>query len=96
MSAQTSTSKSMIWAIRKSRVAHYHQAQAGFISPPTTSKALIRNIDNHMANWKVIALVSGNIEGVSGPAAQDRPGSHEWTVREGTPAQRLQLAPAAS
>jgi len=26
-----------------------------------------------MANWKVIALVSGNIEAVSGPAAQDRP-----------------------
>jgi len=26
-----------------------------------------------MAHWKVIALVNGNIEAVSGPAAQDRP-----------------------
>ncbi len=34
--------------------------------------------DNPMVNWKVIALVSGNIEAVSGPAAQDRPGTHEW------------------
>ena len=30
-----------------------------------------------MANWKVIALVSGNIEAVSGPAAQDPRGNHE-------------------
>ena len=36
-----------------------------------------------MANWKVIALISGNIEAVSGPAAQDRPGTQEWTVWEG-------------
>ncbi len=33
---------------------------------------------NQMAHWKVNALVSGNIDAVSGPAAQDRPGSHEW------------------
>jgi hypothetical protein len=33
-----------------------------------------------MANWKVIAVVSGNIEAVSGPDAQNRPGAHEWTV----------------
>jgi len=33
-----------------------------------------------MANWNVIALVSGNIEAVSGPAAQDRPGTHEWIM----------------
>jgi hypothetical protein len=32
-----------------------------------------------MANWKVIALISGNIEAVSGPVAHDRPGTHEWT-----------------
>jgi hypothetical protein len=38
-----------------------------------------------MTNWKVIALVSGNIEAVSGPAAQDRPGTHEWIVWEGQP-----------
>jgi len=36
-----------------------------------------------MADWKVITLVSGNIEAVSGPAAQDRPGAHEWIVWEG-------------
>ena len=47
---------------------------------PTLLKHIVRNIDNHMANWKVIALVSGNIEAVSGPAAQDRPGTHEWIV----------------
>jgi hypothetical protein len=33
-----------------------------------------------MANWKVIALISGNIEAVSGPAAQDRLGAHKWMV----------------
>jgi len=37
-----------------------------------------------MAYWKVIALVSGNIEAVSGPAAQDRPGAHEWMVWQGS------------
>jgi hypothetical protein len=31
-----------------------------------------------MAHWKVIALVNGQIEAVSGPAAQDRPAAHEW------------------
>ena len=36
-----------------------------------------------MTNWKVIALISGNIEAVSGPAAQDRPGTHEWIVWQG-------------
>ncbi len=36
-----------------------------------------------MAHWKVIALVSGNIEAVSGPGAQDRPGAHEWMVWQG-------------
>jgi hypothetical protein len=41
-----------------------------------------------MAYWKVIALVSGNIEAVSGPAAQDRPGAHEWTVWQGTAADK--------
>jgi hypothetical protein len=35
-------------------------------------------IDSPMSNWKVIALVSGNIEAVSGAAAQNRPGTHEW------------------
>jgi hypothetical protein len=50
---------------------------------PTLLKYTARDIDNHMGNWKVIALISGNIEAVSGPAAQDRPGAHEWMVWEG-------------
>jgi hypothetical protein len=50
---------------------------------PTLLKYIARNIDNHMTNWKVIALVSGDIEAVSGPAAQDRPGTHEWIVWQG-------------
>ena len=41
-----------------------------------------------MANWKVIALVSGNIEAVSGPAAQGRPRAHEWIVWEGQAANK--------
>jgi hypothetical protein len=44
-----------------------------------------------MANWKVIARVSGNIETVSGPAAQDRPGTHEWLVWEGQAADKAEL-----
>ena len=35
-----------------------------------------------MAYWKVIALVNGEIEAVSGPAVKDRPDAHEWTVWE--------------
>jgi hypothetical protein len=46
------------------------------------------DIDNHMVTWKVIALVSGNIEAVSGPAAQDRPGTHERLVWEGEAANK--------
>jgi len=40
-----------------------------------------------MATWKVIALVSGAIEAVSGPAAQHR-GDHEWIVWEGQAADK--------
>jgi len=36
-----------------------------------------------MAYWKVTALINGEIEAVTGSAAQDRPGAHEWTVWEG-------------
>jgi hypothetical protein len=36
-----------------------------------------------MTNWKVIALINGDIEAISGPAAQDRPGAHEWIVWQG-------------
>jgi len=31
-------------------------------------RKLVRNIDNHKANWKVIALINGEIEALSGPA----------------------------
>jgi hypothetical protein len=48
-----------------------------------------------MAHWKVIALVSGNIEAVSGPAAQDRPGAHEWTVWEGSAADKSEALQSA-
>ena len=41
-----------------------------------------------MANWKVIALINGEIEAVSGPAAHDRPWAQEWTVWEGTAADK--------
>jgi hypothetical protein len=41
-----------------------------------------------LANWKVLALISGEIEAVSGPAAQNRPGAHEWTVWEGPTADK--------
>jgi hypothetical protein len=43
-----------------------------------------------MANWKVIALTNGDIEAVSGPAAQDRPGAHEWIVWQGTAADKAE------
>ncbi|MGA3166338.1 MAG: hypothetical protein ABSF14_09495 [Terriglobia bacterium] len=42
-----------------------------------------------MVHWKVIALVSGNIEAVTGPDAQDQPGAHEWIVWEGQAADKL-------
>ena len=44
-----------------------------------------------MASWKVIETVGGNIEAVSGPAAQDRPGTHEWIVRDGQAADKAEL-----
>jgi len=44
-----------------------------------------------MATWKVIARVSGNLEAVSVPAAQDRPGTHEWPVWEGQAADKAEL-----
>ena len=50
---------------------------------PDSAKHIARNIDNQMANWKVIALVNGQIEAVSGPATADRPGAQEWIVWQG-------------
>jgi hypothetical protein len=40
---------------------------------PALLKYIVRDFDNPMTNWKVIALINGEIEAVSGPAAQDRP-----------------------
>ena len=48
-----------------------------------------------MAHWKVIALVSGNIEAVSGPAAQGRPGTHEWIVWEGQASDKAEALQSA-
>jgi len=48
-----------------------------------------------MADWKVIAPISGNIEAVSGPAAQDRPGTHEWIVWEGPAADKAEALQCA-
>ena len=41
-----------------------------------------------MATWKVIETVSGNIEAVSGAAAQGRPERHERAVWEGEAADK--------
>jgi hypothetical protein len=48
-----------------------------------------------MPNWKVIAPVSGNIEAVTGPAAQGRPGTHEWIVWEGPAADKAEALQSA-
>jgi hypothetical protein len=48
-----------------------------------------------MTNWKVIALINGNIEAVSGPAAQNRPGAHEWIVWQGTSADKAEALQSA-
>jgi hypothetical protein len=49
-----------------------------------------KDIDTNMADWKVIAPISGNIETISGPAAQDRPGAHEWAVWKGQAANKAE------
>jgi len=48
-----------------------------------------------MAIWKVITLVSGNIEAVSGPAAQGPPGTHEWVFWEGQAADKAETLQSA-
>jgi hypothetical protein len=48
-----------------------------------------------MANWKVIALINGDIEAVSGLAAQDRPGAHEWMVWQGKAADKAEALQSA-
>jgi hypothetical protein len=74
---------------------HGHTAAALRGASPALLKYLVRNIDNHMANWKVIALVSGNIEAIPGPAAQDRPGTHEWMVWQGLAADKAEALKSA-
>jgi len=54
----------------------------------TLLNCFVRNIDDHMADGKVIALINGEIEAFSGRAAQDRPGTHEWIVWQGTAADK--------
>jgi len=49
---------------------------------------MVRSIDNHMSSWKVIALINGEIEAVTGPGAQDRPGAHEGMVWQGVAADK--------
>jgi hypothetical protein len=48
-----------------------------------------------VAYWKVIALINGEIEVVSGPAAQDRPGAHEWIVWQGPAADKAKALQSA-
>ncbi len=48
-----------------------------------------------MSSWKVIALINDEIEAVSGPAAQVRPGTHEWTVWEGPAADKAEALQCA-
>jgi hypothetical protein len=51
-----------------------------------------------MAKWKVIEIVSGNIEAVSVPAAETRPGTHErlgWEGEAADKAEALQNAEKA-
>jgi hypothetical protein len=45
-------------------------------------------MDNPMSSWKVIALINDEIEAVTGPAAQDRPGAHEEMVWQGKAADK--------
>jgi hypothetical protein len=40
-------------------------------------------------------LVNGDIEAVSGPAAQDRSGAHEWIVWQGAAADKAEALQSA-
>ena len=48
-----------------------------------------------MPTWKVIETVSGNIEAVSGPAAEHRPAVHEFLVWEGQTADKAEALKCA-
>jgi hypothetical protein len=62
---------------------------------PDSAKIHRKEHYNPMANWKVIALVNGDIEAVSDPAAQGRPGTQEWTVWEGPTADKAEALKSA-
>ena len=62
---------------------------------PDSANCIVRKIDNYTANWKVIALINGDIEAVSGSAAQDRPGAHEWMVWQGKAADKAEALQSA-
>jgi len=55
----------------------------GSIPTSAQAKYIVGSINNHMATWKVIETVSGNIEAVSGAAAEHRPSKDEFLVWEG-------------
>ena len=63
---------------------------------PTLLNYILRNIDNHMANWKVIALVSSDVDALAGPAAQGRPGNHEWVVWQEPTADKAEALQSAA
>jgi hypothetical protein len=65
------------------------------ISLPILVKYIGRSIDSHMATWKVIEIVSGNIEAVSGTAAEHRPSQHEFLVWEGEAAHKAEALQSA-
>jgi hypothetical protein len=58
-------------------------------------KYISRSIDSHMTTWKVIETVRGNIEAVSGPEAQRRPGQHEFLVWEGEATDKTEVLKCA-
>ena len=62
------------------------------ISLPILVKYIGRSIDNHMANWKVIETVSGNIEAVSGLAAT--PAREHTSSLSGKEKPRTKLKPS--
>jgi hypothetical protein len=48
-----------------------------------------------MAAWKFLEPGSANIEAVSGPTSQDRPGAHEWIVWQGLAADKAKALQSA-
>jgi hypothetical protein len=67
----------------------------GNISSAARVKYIAGSTDDRMSFWKVIALVNGEIEAVSGPAAQDRPAAHEWIVWQGPAADKAEALQCA-